>query len=437
MLPEARQRVRIALFVILLAAALARLPAALYMGDQVSGLPGIHDQVSYDALARSLLAGRGYSFPENWYPFTRANTPTAHWSFIYPPFLAAIYAVAGYHPLVARIVQAALGGALTSWLIYRMGRRLGEEAVGLAGAALAAGYGYFIYYNAALMTETFFIVSVLASLYLALELAARPSPGLWLGLGLALGLASLLRQTMLLFAPVLLLYLVWALRRRVPDGSAPGARPWHFALPVAVIGLMILPWTARNYVAYGEFLLLNSNAGYAFYASNNPNLATEWDNDEVVVPVPDDLRGQNEARLNSELTRRGLEFITADPERYARLTLTKALEYFKFWPSSGSRLISNLNRVLSFGLVLPFMLFGLYLSLPRWRSYAALYLFAAVHTGIHLLTWPAPRYRLPVDAVLMVFAGLALVELARQAAGWRRRLLLRTTPGYSRRSPAA
>ena len=40
------------------------------------------------------------------------------------------------------------------------GAGLVNEETGLAGAALAAVYGYFIYYNVALMTETFFIVSV-------------------------------------------------------------------------------------------------------------------------------------------------------------------------------------------------------------------------------------------------------------------------------------
>src|SRR6266508_1199999 len=75
------------LTLILLGAVLVRLPPALYMGDQVTVLPGIHDQVSYDALARSLLAGRGYSFTAKWYPFTPVNTPTAHRSFLYPPHL--------------------------------------------------------------------------------------------------------------------------------------------------------------------------------------------------------------------------------------------------------------------------------------------------------------------------------------------------------------
>jgi 4-amino-4-deoxy-L-arabinose transferase-like glycosyltransferase len=405
------------LILILSGAVLIRMLAAVYMGDQVSVLPGIQDQVSYDALARSLLAGRGFSFTAHWYPFTLAYTPTAHWSFIYPLYLAAAYALTGFHPLAARLFQAAVGGALVCLLVYLIGRRTVDEATGLIGAGLAAVYGYFVYYSAALMTETFFIVCVLLALYLGLELKRKPTLVGWISLGLALGIAGLLRQTVLLFAPLLLLWLFWELRKEA-------VRWWHFTVPVVVMMLLIAPWTIRNFLVYRQFLVLNSNAGYALFASNNPNLGTDWRNDEVVVPIPQALYGLNEAQLDQALTRRGVEFIIADPNRYFWLTLDKTLEYFRFWPSSESSGISNLNRVLSFGLYLPFMLVGLGLSISRWRHFVILYVFIAVHTAIHLLTWPSPRYRLPVDAVLMIFAALAVLELARQLMIWRRRLPL-------------
>ena len=412
-----KDRTKQLLPLILVAAVLIRIPIALLMGDQITVLPGIQDQVSYDALARSLLDGRGYSFAENWYPFTPANTPTAHWSFMYPLYLAGTYAVTGYHPLVARLVQGVVGGVLICFLVYLIGRRVVDENTGLVGAGLAAVYGYFIYYNAALMTETFFMVLVLLTLYLSLELKDDPTLIRWLGLGLSLGLASLLRQTVLLFVPFLLVWLFLELRGR-------GIRWWYFTLPVIIILLMVTPWTLRNFIVYREFLLLNSNAGYALFASNNPNLGTDWRNELVVVPVPRELAGQNEAELDRALTKKGIEFILADPKRYLLLSLDKTLEYFWFWPSSDSSRISNLNRVLSFGLYLPFMFLGLCLSVSRWRNFAILYLFMFIHTAIHLLSWPAPRYRLPVDAVLMVFAALALLELAKQFKSWRRRNLV-------------
>jgi 4-amino-4-deoxy-L-arabinose transferase-like glycosyltransferase len=405
------------LICILVLAVLIRIPIAVLMGDQITVLPGIQDQVSYDALARSLLDGRGYSFTEKWYPFTPADTPTAHWSFLYPLYLAGVYAVTGHHPLAARLLQAVVGGALLCLLVYRIGRRVANEETGLVGAGLAAVYGYFVYYNAALMTETFFIVLILLALHLSLEIKESPTLLRWIGLGISLGLAGLLRQTILLFIPFLLFWLFLELRNRVTHWS-------HFSIPLVITLLLIAPWTLRNYLVYREFLLLNSNAGYALFASNNPNLATDWNNDVVVVPVPGELQGQNEAQLDRALTRRAVEFIRADPERYLRLTLDKTLEFFWFWPSSDSSRISNLNRVLSFGLYLPFMLFGLYISLSRWRSFVVLYLFIFIHTTIHLLSWPAARYRLSVDAVSMVFAGLAVLELAKQWKSWRRELPL-------------
>ena len=83
-----------------------------------------------------------------------------------------------------------------------------------------------------------------------------------------------------------------------------------------------------------------------------------------------------------------------------------------------SGLISNLSRVLSFGLLWPLMAYGL-ISQGR-RAFSSeiliLYLFIIIYTGIHLLSWALVRYRLPVDAVLIIFAGATLVEIQMKLA---------------------
>jgi hypothetical protein len=38
-------------------------------------------------------------------------------------------------------------------------------------------------------------------------------------------------------------------------------------------------------------------------------------------------------------------------------------------------------------------------------------LVAALYTAIHLLSWALIRYRLPVDAVMVIFAGSAVVDI--------------------------
>jgi hypothetical protein len=40
-------------------------------------------------------------------------------------------------------------------------------------------------------------------------------------------------------------------------------------------------------------------------------------------------------------------------------------------------------------------------------------LFSLAYSVLHIFTWAMPRYRLPVDAVMMSFAALALYQIAR------------------------
>lgn len=391
------------LLIIIVVAVVLRIVTALLLGDRIEVLPGIHDQLSYDALAQSLLAGKGYQFESGWYPFTPPHTPTAHWSFAYPAYLAAVYAIAGYHPLLARVIQAILAGILMPWLLYRLGSRLFERRVGLAAAALSAVYGYLIYHNAALMTETFYILAILVSFDVAYEMVESGGMHRWWLLGIFIGLAVLLRQAFLFFVPFLLGWLFLTIHRKSSVG--------RLALVAGVVALCILPWTLRNAIHYRAFLLLNSNSGYALYTSNHPDQGVIWRPD-YTAPIPADLVGLNEAQLDRELSARGMRFVLANSWRYSRLTLSRIPYHFRFWPTPDSGMISNLVRMGSFGIYLPFIVAGLVLSRRDWRRLLPFYLFAVVTVGIHVLTWPGPRYRFPVDAMMMLFAGLAVLRLA-------------------------
>lgn len=406
------------LLIILLLSVLLRVGVALLMGDQVVDLPGVQDQISYHALTLRLLSGHGYSFDAGWYPFTPANAPTAHWSFAYPLYIAGVYGLFGVHPLAARLIQAALVGLATCLLIYSLTRRVFGSHVGLVAAGIAAVYTYFVYYSAALMTESFFMVAALASLEMAYRLSEEPTVGRAALLGLCLGLAALLRQAILPFVPVLFAWLLWT---NVRGFKRPSARTLASLLIAGTVLIAcIAPFTIRNYRVYGRFLLLNSNAGYAFYSSNNPALGSFWLSENSVAPIPVDLQGRNEAEMDSALMQRGIGFILADPGRYALLTLSRTKEYFKFWPSSDSSLVSNLQRPLSFGLLLPLTLYGLYLARPQLRRWALPLLFFAVTAATYLLSWPTARYRVPTDACLMPLAAIALIELYTRATTRRR-----------------
>lgn len=412
------------LVLIILIAVSLRVSVAFVMGNAVVELPGIFDQISYHNLALRVVGGHGFTFGEMWWPITAANAPTAHWSFLYTLFLALIYKLIGLQPIVVRLIQAVLVGVLHPWIIFRIGEKVFNRGAGLAAAAISAIYVYFFYYGAALMTEPFYITGILFSLYLAIRLAEEPDKkrnwSLGLALGISVGITLLLRQVFLLFLPFLFGW-IWIRKFRL-DRRLPLAAT---LLCLAVIGLFVAPVTLYNYSRFGRFVLLNTNSGYAFFWGNNPIYGTRFipilSTEEYREMIPVEVRNLDEAALDQELLRRGVGFVMDDPERYLRLSLSRIPPYFMFWYSPDSSRLSNISRIGSFGVFLPFMLYGLILAISRRQIWDLLLSpegllmgFGLVYSAIHILTWTLIRYRLPVDSVLIVFAGMALLDLGKR-----------------------
>lgn len=430
---------RTILVAIIIVAVTLRLFSAIYQGNELSNLPGIFDQISYDGLARRVVDGYGFSFAEGHWPATRAGEPTAHWSYLYTIYLVSIYKLFGVYPITARIIQAVVVGIFQTLLTWRIGRRLFGQKVGLIAAAISAVYIYFFYYAGGLVTESFYIIGILWIFdvtYRILNIIRnnknRRLQWKWVELGLAIGVTVLFRQVFLLFLPFLFFWIWWNMR----DDGIIEPSPWsrfkyqiHWSaikgmlIVILILALMIAPWTIRNYHAFGTFVLLNTNAGFAFYWGNHPIQGTNFVPIQPVTYqdlIPQELLVLNEGKLDRALLQEGIRIVLDDPVRYGLLSLSRIKEYIKFWPSSDSGLLSNISRVGSFGIFLPFMLLGLGISLSRLRTptytgqradLIIIYLFIVVYTLIHLLTWTLIRYRLPIDALLVLFAAVSIEKL--------------------------
>jgi 4-amino-4-deoxy-L-arabinose transferase-like glycosyltransferase len=418
------------LITLLVVSILLRAAAAFAMGNTVTDLPGIFDQISYHNLALRVMGGHGFSFGEVWWPITPADAPTAHWSFLYTLYLVGVYKIFGTHPLAARLLQAIIAGSLHPYITYLLGRKLFGKNIGLLAAGITAFYAYYIYYDAALMTEAFYITAILSGLYLAMLLAeARDKKneiGLAIALGISIGIAVLLRQVFLMFLPFLF---AWLWMGRFTSSRKMPILP--ISISIMLIVLFIAPVTAYNYSRFGRLVLLNTNSGYAFFWGNHPIYGAKF---IPILPegvyqelIPAEVRSLDEAALDQELMRRSIKFVLDDPNRYLLLSLSRIPAYFMFWPSADSELLSNISRVASFGITWPFMAYGLILALKENASnerrdlpgqlsspVSLLLIFALIYSVIHLLTWALVRYRLPVDAVLIPFAALALLRIAQQ-----------------------
>jgi len=407
---------------------LLRIAVAFYLGNQVEIQPGTFDQISYHTLAVRVLGGFGFTFGEPWWPLTAANAPTAHWSYLYTIYLIIVYGIFGPNPLIARILQALIVGILMPWLTYKLGKYIFTNTVGLVAAGICAVYIYFAYYAATLMTEAFYITAILASLYFAMQLieASREADSKQktktiIYLGITLGLAVLLRQLFILFIPFIFVWVWWSGRKIEQQTLVPS-----LILVGSVVVIMVIPFTIFNYLRFDRFVLLNTNAGYAFFWGNHPIYGTHF---ESILPpemgtyqdlIPEELRHLDEVDLEKALLTRGIQFIIDDPQRYALLSLSRIPPYFMFWPSAESGFISNISRVFSFGIAWPFMLIGMiYAPFSRFLQkklkpeapLMLLYVFIVIYTTIHILTWTLIRYRLPVDAILVIFAALTIVHI--------------------------
>lgn len=432
---------------------LLRVAVALYLGNAIEETRGgTYDQISYDMLAQRVAAGHGFSFGTDWWPGVRADQPTAFWSYLYTLYLAAVYTLFGHAPLVARLIQAVLVGVAMPWLTYRIGSRIFGSRPALIAAAICALYLYFILYAASLMTEAFYIVAILWTVDTSMRLAAAfsdsqaPAGRRWrlgLELGLAMGVTLLLRQVISLFLVALALWFLWLAWRRGWLRRAWGP----LATAALVMALLLLPFVVRNYRVFGVVGMPNTNVGINFFWANHPIYGTRFE--AVLSPehgvsyqelIPPELRGLNDAQLDRALLGRGVQIVLNDPGRYVLLSLSRVPIYFQFWPTPQSTLLSNASRLLSFGLFLPFMLYGLVMALidvrrGRFTPQAALpttsppdlrltymglvLLFMAVYTAVHLASWANVRYRLPVDAFWILFAGYGLDDLWRRVTAWR------------------
>jgi hypothetical protein len=400
------------------------------MGNEVVDLPGIFDQISYHNLAVRVMDGYGFTFGELWWPITPAGEPTAHWSFSYTLYLVGNYLLFGVYPLAARIVQAVIVGILHPYITWRICEKIFGRNIGLIAAGITAVYAYYIYYAAALMTESFYITGILIGLFLSMKMVESQNVTqdikLGVALGISIGITVTLRQVFLLFIPFLFLWILIARFKRTR--SLPIA---SMILSFVLITLFILPVSLYNQSRFGRLVILNTNSGYAFFWGNHPIYGTNF---IPILPagtyqdlIPQEVRHLDEAALDQELLKRGIQFIVDDPQRYILLSLSRIPPYFMFWYSPESNLWSNVSRIASFGLMFPAMIYGVFLRIKKTSSETGkwlwsflispeglLFFFAVIYSLVHILTWTLIRYRLPVDAVLIPFAALAISDLSQR-----------------------
>jgi hypothetical protein len=372
--------------------------------------PLTHDEREYLALAESLVEGRGFTYPPGYDSGTAQRFGRAP---LYSMFLAGIGATAPEHgsvPTRVKIVQAFLGAALVC-IIGIVAMRAWDPRAGVMAAVIAALYPPLIWYPAYVLSETLFSLIAFTSVFV-LQVAvarsdrtnsSRPGSPLALLAGGLTGLGVLTRPAMLLFVPLAALWLIK--RRRIVLALAMTAGV------VAVVG----PWTARNYRAYGRFVLVASEGGVTFWTGNHPLARGEGD----LAANPPLKRAELEFRqrhadlsaeeLESVYYQDALKYIKENPGRWLVLLAKKA--FYTIVPAGPSYAVHSaryrIASIVPYALLLPFAVYGAGRLLQGPEPPIALALLVCSSALVCLIFFPQERFRVPVFDPAMIVAAVA------------------------------
>jgi 4-amino-4-deoxy-L-arabinose transferase-like glycosyltransferase len=131
--------------------------------------------------------------------------------------LAAVHGVFGRHDYDALLYVQTILGAATVLLTYMLARRIAGALAGLIAAACAAFSFVLVYHQLHVLSEVLYTPMLLVTLIALWDAWHAPSPatGRSLWAGAAVGLANLVRPTLVFFPIALLVFL--ALRDRKAD----------------------------------------------------------------------------------------------------------------------------------------------------------------------------------------------------------------------------
>ena len=355
------------------------------------------DPITYDQIARNVAAGRGFSGASFYYP-PGSDVPTAFWDALYPLFLAGTYTVAGHSITTVRIVQALLG-AVAVWLTYWLGNRLGGRRAAMVAASISAVYPFFVYYSAQLLTETLFMLLILAVFAVLLKAAESPS-ALWHSLlGVLVGLAALCRAEAFYAGLALIAWAAWKTNVRLA------------AVGLVCVALVMAPWVARNQLTFGAPILTTTKLGYNLYKYYHPTMTA----DQTVrgVPFPD-LDGLTEPEREKVMREAAIGFMSADPARTAWFMLNKLALLFKLSPSNEVNQRYAAISLLSYGALLPFMAGGLVLAVRRGGDWLPLVGYVLFSVATKAAVFAGIRLRMQIEPFLILLAALALSTLAQR-----------------------
>ncbi len=376
------------------------------------------DGLNYSNIAENFLKGNGLvntsGFVQGDDGVARAVAQTREYVVgpIYPLLLALVYGIFGFKSYGMVVGLHAVLGAVSAVLAYKTGELLFGKRYAWIPYGLTLGYPLFAFWGMYVLTETTYVFTITLFLYLLAlyaKQAKQPKLRTLLILGAAIGISNLVRPLLLLYFPVLGLWIWWMQRGQLKTALR------DFTIIVIMTILVMSPWWIRNGIKYHQFIAVSNYGSYEFYLGNNPLTITDSYFYFAQPSYDPDVKARIEKlpvlEQEKEYKRLGMSYILSHPVQFLQRTLAK--EKNLFWkpvaPASGELYKMQGHSLDKWYLLLG--LIGIVLSFFNLRKYSFLLLFTVYYSFIvsMITVVSGARYRLPVMPAMILLASVAVV----------------------------
>ena len=398
---KSSKKLSIALIIFLVAYAL-RIAYIIEISDQPYFTAPAVDPEFHDNWAMDIAKG-DLSLDE---PFFRAP--------LYPYFLGAVYAIFGHDYFIIRIVQALIG-ALTSVLVYLLGKKVFSERIGIISGLIAASAWLLIYFEAELLIPVILLPIDLGLLLLLIKSRETDKNLYWWLSGLLFGLSLIARPNIGIIIPIL----IWLFLQKA-DFKLFTKRLGIFALGTII---PIIPVTYHN-IRAGEFVLIATQGGVNFYIGNNansdgsaavfPGLGNIWRMEDVITEAETETgKTMTSSEVSGYYYKKGLEFIFHDTGKWFKLTSNKFLLFLNrveisnnkniYFSAKDSKIL-NLGMFIGFWLYGPLGIVGLLTFYRRGFKQKLLFWFVFLYSVSIIMFFVTARYKMPLVPIFIIFA---------------------------------
>lgn len=297
----------------------------------------------------------------------------------YPYFVAGIYKMFGSSNYFAVAFIQILLDTLLCLLLFFLGKWLFNKRVGLLAAFFAAFYRPFIFYSVPLLSDSLILFLNIFTIFIIYWALKKRDYKRWVLVGLVMGLAALVKPTILLFLPFLLIGLYF-----YPKKKFNPLLSW--LVVILFIAIIISPVTIRNYKLSGRFAPICSNGAVAYKIGNSVDSIG-------LFMYPKKSLAAIFSRVFWKLQGKKLSFFFNSyewPQNLNIYLLTKITKTLKF-------------PLFGFGLLVPLGILGLFISLNK--KYLLLFFFTLCNILWVIAFFVTSRYRLPAVGCLILFAA--------------------------------